>query len=71
VLWVFSLGEDGFEKPYNIIPFYFLWGVVLRFGMLLDQGRIGPAALSAVEPEPYHPDASAPARRDLPRLSGR
>jgi hypothetical protein len=71
VLWVFSLGEDGFEKPYNIIPFYFLWGVVLRFGRLLDQGRIGPAALGAVEPEPYHPHPSAPARRDLPRLSGR
>ena len=37
--WVLALGEDGFEKPYNIIPFYFFWGVVLRFSLLLDRGE--------------------------------
>ena len=42
--WVLALGEDGFEKPYNIIPFYFFWGVILRMGLLLDRGAIGPAA---------------------------
>ena len=30
LVWVFSIGEDAFEKPYNTIPYYFFWGVVLR-----------------------------------------
>ncbi len=30
LLWVFSMAEDGFEKPFNAIPYYFLWGVILR-----------------------------------------
>ncbi len=29
--WVYALGEDAFEKPFVAIPYYFLWGVVLRF----------------------------------------
>jgi O-antigen ligase len=40
--WVLAIGEDGFEKPYNIIPFYFFWGIILRFSLLLDRGLIGP-----------------------------
>ncbi len=27
---VLSLAQDAFEKPYNTIPYYFFWGVVLR-----------------------------------------
>lgn len=46
-MWVLSLGEDGFEKPYNIIPFYFFWGVVLRFSFGLDRGEIGPGTATA------------------------
>ena len=42
--WVLAIGEDGFEKPYNIIPFYFFWGIVLRMSLLLERGQIGPAA---------------------------
>lgn len=30
LLWILSIGEDAFEKPYNAIVYYFLWGVVLR-----------------------------------------
>jgi hypothetical protein len=41
-MWVLALGEDGFEKPYNIIPYYFFWGIVLRFALDLKQGQIGP-----------------------------
>ena len=52
--WVLALGEDGFEKPYNIIPFYFFWGVILRLGLLLERGLIGPAA-GRVYPDPYEP----------------
>ncbi len=52
--WVLALGEDGFEKPYNIIPFYFFWGVILRLSLLLDRGLIGPAA-ERVRPDPYQP----------------
>lgn len=43
-IWVLAIGEDGFEKPYNIIPFYFFWGIILRFSLLLDRGLIGPDA---------------------------
>jgi hypothetical protein len=41
-MWVLAIGEDGFEKPYNIVPFYFFWGIVLRFSLHLKEGRIGP-----------------------------
>ena len=43
-MWVLAIGEDGFEKPYNIIPFYFFWGVVLRISLMLERGEIGPEA---------------------------
>ena len=52
--WVLALGEDGFEKPYNIIPFYFFWGIALRLSLLLERGQIGPAA-EQVYPDPYQP----------------
>lgn len=41
-MWVLGIGEDGFEKPYNAVPFYFLWGIVLRLGMSLRENVIGP-----------------------------
>lgn len=31
LIWVLSLGEDAFEKPYVTIPYYFFWGIVLRY----------------------------------------
>jgi hypothetical protein len=46
-IWVLAIGEDGFEKPYNIIPFYFFWGIILRFSLLLERGLIGPEAEAA------------------------
>ena len=52
--WVLAIGEDGFEKPYNIIPFYFFWGIVLRFSLLVDRGLVGPAS-ERVYPDPYRP----------------
>ena len=30
LMWVYAMGEDAFEKPFNAIPYYFMWGVVLR-----------------------------------------
>lgn len=42
LLWVLAIGEDGFEKPYNTIPYYFFWGIVLRFASHLKNGLIGP-----------------------------
>jgi hypothetical protein len=41
-VWVLSLGEDGFEKPYNTIPYYVFMGIVLRMAYMLDAGEIGP-----------------------------
>jgi hypothetical protein len=36
--WVFAIGEDAFEKPFVAIPYYFFWGVVLRF--IYNQKRV-------------------------------
>jgi hypothetical protein len=30
-----SLGEDNMEKPYFAIPYYFVWGVILRIAFVL------------------------------------
>jgi hypothetical protein len=30
LIWVLAIGEDAFEKPFNSIPYYFFWGIVLR-----------------------------------------
>lgn len=30
-VWVTALGQDVLEKPYVVIPYYFSWGVILRF----------------------------------------
>lgn len=41
---VLALGEDGFEKPFNLIPFYIFWGIILRMSYMLKRGEIGPDA---------------------------
>jgi O-Antigen ligase len=53
-IWVLAIGEDAFEKPYNIIPFYFIWGITLRFSLMLEQGLVGPEA-ERVAPDPTGP----------------
>ncbi len=30
MVWVSSIGEDAFEKPYACIPVYFFWGIIIR-----------------------------------------
>jgi hypothetical protein len=35
LVWVGSIGEDAFEKPYFAIPYYFFWGMVLRMNWYL------------------------------------
>ena len=35
--WVAGVGEDPFEKPFYTIPYYFLWGMVLRMLVHLRQ----------------------------------
>ena len=35
LIWINSLGEDAFEKPFYIIPYYFFWGVVLQYRIQL------------------------------------
>lgn len=32
LVWIFAIGEDAFEKPFIMIPYYFFWGVILRIG---------------------------------------
>jgi O-Antigen ligase len=56
-IWVLAIGEDGFEKPYNIIPFYFFWGIILRFSLLLERGQIGPGSELLIDREPAATDS--------------
>ncbi len=37
LIWVFSIGEDALEKPFNAIPYYFFWGVVLRINWHINR----------------------------------
>lgn len=30
MVWIGSIGEDAFEKPFNTMPYYFFWGVILQ-----------------------------------------
>ncbi len=41
MVWIGSLGEDAFEKPFNTVPYYFFWGVVLqaRWRQIAVKGR--------------------------------
>jgi hypothetical protein len=50
LIWVFALGEDAFEKPFNAIPYYFFWGVILRFAYHLKLGNIGPESSAYQNP---------------------
>lgn len=36
LMWVHSLAEDSFEKPFFTIPYYFFWGIVLHYRMHLN-----------------------------------
>ncbi len=42
ITWVYAIGEDAFEKSFIAIPYYFFWGIVLRFASHLKNGLIGP-----------------------------
>ena len=64
-MWVLGIGEDAFEKPYNTIPFYFFWGIVVRFSLLLANGVIGPEAEGFSDRPPDHPSGARP----VPSLS--
>jgi len=46
--WVYALGEDAFEKPFVAIPYYFLWGIVLRLSYQL---KVDPDVFTSNE---YH-----------------
>lgn len=42
LIWVYSIGEDAMEKPFFTIPYYFFWGIALRYVLHLRNGKIGP-----------------------------
>lgn len=35
LIWIYSIGEDAFEKPFFTIPYYFFWGVFLQYRLKL------------------------------------
>jgi len=40
LIWVNSIGEDAFEKPFFTIPYYFFWGVVLHYRIYLKDSLL-------------------------------
>ena len=60
LIWINSLGEDAFEKPFYIIPYYFFWGVVLQYrrqlikllNPVVNQSEIDPKR--STKPELVH-----------------
>lgn len=37
LIWINSVGEDAFEKPFLTIPYYFFWGVFLHYRLHLKR----------------------------------
>ncbi|MGB1547502.1 MAG: O-antigen ligase family protein [Alphaproteobacteria bacterium] len=35
MIWIYGIGEDAFEKPFNTVPYYFFWGVILHYSLHL------------------------------------
>ncbi|MEW5704131.1 MAG: O-antigen ligase family protein [Pseudomonadota bacterium] len=35
LIWIFAIGEDALEKPFNTIPYYFFWGVIVHYSLNL------------------------------------
>jgi len=64
LVWVSSLGEDAFEKPYNAIPYYFFWGIVLHYGQHLRRAFAG-VGFQTYEP-PHKLDEHVHARSPSP-----
>ena len=44
LIWIVGIGEDAFEKPFNTIPYYFFWGVVLHYSLYLRVKLKAPLA---------------------------
>jgi O-antigen ligase len=42
-LWIIALAEDGFEKPFNTVPYYLAWGIVLRMAYFAGLGAAAEA----------------------------
>jgi hypothetical protein len=41
LIWILALAQDAFEKPANIIPYYFFWGIIIR----LAYNQVNPRSL--------------------------
>ena len=44
LIWIFGIGEDAFEKPFNTIPYYFFWGIILHYSLQLRATLLAPLA---------------------------
>jgi hypothetical protein len=47
---VATLGEDALEKPYNIVPYYCFWGVILRLWFNMRMVEAASARASGLTP---------------------
>ena len=54
LIWVASLGEDAFEKPFFTNPYYFFWGIVVHYGQHLKRQLTGTGIAASASPR-WHP----------------
>lgn len=58
---ILSIGEDAFEKPFNSVPYYFFWGIILRLEFVLRARQMADAGQQAATPA-YGPYDAVPER---------
>ncbi|MCA9788483.1 MAG: O-antigen ligase family protein [Cyanobacteria bacterium HKST-UBA05] len=61
VVYIYGMTEDAFEKPYVSIPFYTVWGIILRMYVHLLRDRL-PGALDNPQEETANVAVSPPTR---------
>lgn len=61
LLWVAAAPEDGFEKPFFAIPYYVMWGVVLRTLLHFKDWSAAPPMPLADHDDPGRRDPRVPA----------
>lgn len=66
---ILSLGEDGFEKPFNALLYYFFWGVILRAEFSLRCGNKASDLAGVVRQKGFGHEGLVQAREPFTRQS--
>lgn len=60
-VWIYSIGEDAFEKPFSAVPYYFFWGVILRASYVARLAQRQEYADRASQQDTFAADEGEPA----------